>query len=355
MVELEGSAVRAVQAVLFALMLASGLAGCVAPQGSGDEGERAEPTLEGVDESAEPVRVAFEVITRAGGTVDVAGTAWLEAGSSTAVLLLHGSSGRSDRFGPAVVPGYSLAHVMLASGRSAVAIDLPGYGETPANGMLVGMEDYAFVIDQVAAALRSGEYAVEQGPARSHAIVVALGVSMGGLLVDLTQGTFASFDGIVPTVWSHGRYSQDAARCYSEAECPEDPRVWSYFFENTDPAILEAGRNATLEPMPFGVGNSLWWNCWSCWSYALRPLDDAASPTLRLDSVTRTIDVPVLSILAEEDFFFEKEDLAAQGDYYPNAEFQLILLPDTGHAWAWHLDRFDTHARILDWMDGHGF
>lgn len=259
------------------------------------------------------------------------------------------------------VPGYSVAHVLAGRGRSAISISLPGYGDTDGEEALVGIEDHAFVIDQVAAALRLGDYTVEGGAAaRAYDIVVGQGISMGGLLLDVTQGYFASFEGIVPTAWSHGRFSEEADRCwsYTTNDCPEDDSVWGFYSENADPAVRRSMMNLSdSQPVPLGawIGIPVWNACTGCWAYELRPLDDARPAWLRPDEVSRLIEVPVFSILGEEDFYYEREDQRRQGDHYPNAAFEFLLLPETGHAVFHHLNHRQVHMAVLDWMDLYGF
>lgn len=350
--------------IIVALLIIPALAGCLTPDALETE-DPADPAglLDDVDESAPHVQATFRVQTRAGGEVDVAGAMWEARDADAVVLLIHGSGGgRMGLFGPLTAPGYSVAHMLTTSGRTAVAIDLPGYGDTPGMDGLVGLEDYAFVIDQVADALRSGDYVT--GPAadaRAHDTVVGSGISMGGLLTDMTQGLFASFDGIVPTAWSHGRFSDEADRCwsYTTDDCPEDWQVWMLHFDNVDPAVIDAWEEEyDGSPMPFTVGASfgVWTACAGCWVYELRPLDDARPASLRPDNqVTTRIDVPVLNILGDEDFYYEGEDQHQQGEHYPNADFELLLLPDTGHAVFHHLNHREVHRAVLEWMDRHGF
>src|SRR5690348_16208784 len=102
------------------------------------------------------------------GSVDVAGTRarYLEAGSGPTLLVLHGL-GQSSNAWRRVMPAF-------ASRRRIIAIDLPGFGESPApeSQPYGGPEYFSRVVDGVSSAL-------DLGP------LDAIGHSAGGLALML--------------------------------------------------------------------------------------------------------------------------------------------------------------------------
>lgn len=97
-----------------------------------------------------------------------------------------------DRDGPFTLELLLRAH-QYDEGRATIAIDFPGYGESEGNPYLNGVEDLAFVVDQIADDLR-----------RKFEHVVGVGHSLGAMVVNIAQGAFESFDAIIPAGASHG-------------------------------------------------------------------------------------------------------------------------------------------------------
>jgi len=102
------------------------------------------------------------------GSVDVAGTRarYLEAGSGQPLIVVHGL-GQSSTAWRRVMPA-------LASRRRTIAIDLPGFGESPApeSQPYGGPEYFSRVVDALGSALDLGQ-------------VDAIGHSAGGLALML--------------------------------------------------------------------------------------------------------------------------------------------------------------------------
>src|SRR5215472_13396492 len=68
---------------------------------------------------------------------------YLEAGEGVPLLCLHGGGGLRLYRG----------HELLAAGRRVILVEVPGFGESPANDRSESMEDLARTIGEVASAL----------------------------------------------------------------------------------------------------------------------------------------------------------------------------------------------------------
>ena len=294
----------------------------------------------------EPLRASFQVVSLAGPLLDVAALAWLPNGTdaTSTVLLVHGSAGVKEKFGALPVPGYSVGSALAATGRAAFAIDRPWYGETGGNG-LVGMDmgEQAFVAKQVADQLRSGAYTMDGG-AKAYDDVVGLGQSHGSLVVQLAQGLYAAFDGIVAASWPHGGFSPEYVRCDpqpGEAGCPTAEN-FTFWTSASDPVVV-AAIAALGEPVPPHDEALVWANC-----------GQMADPTLdcvaRLDDVTRTITGPVLVLLGERDFYYRTDRFAEEGDSFPNAVVQVEVIPETGHSVFHHTNRNEVNGLATNWL-----
>lgn len=149
---------------------------------------------------------------------------------------------KENNWAPLSVPHYSFAIHHYDEGRATVAIDLPAYGESEADPDLVGMEDYAFVVAQIAQELR-GRF--------EH--IIGVGQSMGAGIIDVAQGLFRSFDAIVPAGWSHGGYSAEYKDTCGQFSCPDIRIVLGredFFWEKSaladEPSHFPAATDVTL-------------------------------------------------------------------------------------------------------------
>ena len=75
-------------------------------------------------------------------------------------------------------------------------------------------------------------------------------------------------------------------------------------------------------------------------------------------SLTRTLDVPVLSVLGDQDVLFcdptcgEKEAERERTFWSPEACFEIEILPETGHFVQLHTEAAPAFADLaLDWLD----
>ncbi|HLE96084.1 MAG TPA: alpha/beta fold hydrolase [Candidatus Thermoplasmatota archaeon] len=324
--------------VLVALLLA----GCAAP---------AEPPAPGPDVAeadaesfAEPVRVSFRAVTRTAGPVDVAGLAWWPAGEPSSVILaVHGSGGvKENNWGPLPTPGYALGEIEAANGRGLVGIDLPGYGETEGDERLIGMEDYAFVVDQVADALRSGTYGSEGADAVAAPIVLGLGHSMGGLVVELAQGTFASFDGVVAAGYVHGPYNEETQACFNGGDCP-DVREICFWQETADPEVVEAVIAPMVQP-PLMAGMSIF-----AWS-------EPNTAPAQEERVAARIEVPVLVLVGTKDWFFDAEGFDREEDVFTGTDdATVVVFDDIGHFVFHHRNHADVVGATDAWLTERGW
>ncbi|MGH7821897.1 MAG: alpha/beta hydrolase, partial [Candidatus Binatia bacterium] len=271
----------------------------------------------------EPVAISFFAGVP---LAEIPGLLWMPPGTPTTVLLaVHGSSGVKEYWGSIGIAGYSFADRQALHGRAVVAIDLPGYrpGDVPAGP---GIEGYATIVDRIVAALRSGGYQVANASAPAFDAVVGVGWSMGGLIVDGTEGLFGSFDAIVPTAWSHGGFSEEEIACYGlEGDCPS---VYEQGFDtgNADADVM----THTFGCPPFvGLPPTAFASTF-VWSIPLEGFGLAPAP-VGLDDVTMTITKPVLIILGKTDWFYDRTRLHEEPSHFPRADVTFLFLDDTGH------------------------
>lgn len=293
-------------------------------------------------EGPPPKRTTYTVVSRTGGFVDVAALEWRPVGAKTVLLVVHGSAGvKENNWGPMPVADYSFALWRYAEGRATVAIDLPGYGVSGGTKDAAGMEDYALVVAQVSQQLRS-----------RYTHVVGVGHSMGGGIVDITQGMFASFDAIIPTGWSHGGYSREYLATCGQSRCPDVRKVLFSSFAN--PRVVREFIKP-LEP----TGDVLAFNIGLYGGFLTRqfqtqpPFPKFVPPAL--DDLSFLVTVPVLVILGRGDFFWDASQSANEPSHFPlSDDVTLVLLPNTGHAVFHHLNHKLVQRTVGTWLAKRG-
>jgi pimeloyl-ACP methyl ester carboxylesterase len=213
-----------------------------------------------------------------------------------------------------------LAEHAYDTGRATVAIDLPGVGESESNPYVAGLEDAAFVVDQVADLLRA-----------RFEHVVGVGHSLGAAVVAVAQGLFTSFDAIVPAAYSHGGPP-------AKDECSSRPGVGirkTLFTSYADPRVVEDFARWLRPPK-------------ATFALAVQELGPFE------DDVTATITVPILIVLGGNDCVFDRSRYGEEPSHYPMAkDVRLVVLPRTGHAVFHHLDHRRVDRLVATWLTQH--
>lgn len=300
------------------------------------------------DTAIQPQPFTFHVLTANGAVASIAALAWLPESPHAALLLLHGASGVKENYwGDLGVHDYSTGAWHAAQGRAVFAIDRPGYGQSklPASE-LTSVEDEAFMIDQVAQMIRT---------ATGHPVALplaALGVSMGAFMATVTQGLHQSFDAIAPLAWAHHAISDDAKACLrgpinlDGGPCPEPP-LDDFHMANADPGVADAVIAGYQEP-PAGVlaGFMAWQNLAWAVHGGLEPAADA--PSL-YDATAARVQVPVLVLIGERDWYIDAAAASGEGNYY-GAGATVATVPDTGHMLLHHLNHEAVHLQVHNWL-----
>ena len=274
-------------------------------------------------------KTSYTVLSRTGGAVRVAALEWIPYRATTVVLALHGAGGvKENNWGPLVVPGYSFALHQYREGRATIAIDFPGYGESEGNPYLNGVEDLAYVVDQIAFMLH-----------RRFEHVVGVGHSLGAGVMNIAQGAFESFDAIIPAGASHGGGS---------GEC--DPATMNIrdvlFTSYADRRVVEDFVWRLRPPKPTLAVNA------GFYSGAPHPLVPHLGPAP--DDLTRAVAVPVLIILGKDDCLWDTSKYAEEPSHYSSSpDVKLVVLPRTGHAVFHHLSHRYVDTVIGNWLTKH--
>jgi pimeloyl-ACP methyl ester carboxylesterase len=285
-------------------------------------------------EGPRAIKTSYVVLSRSGFPVRIAALEWIPPGAKTVLLAVHGLGAvKENTWGRLVVPGYSLGENEYARGRATVAIDLPGRGESGGNPYLVGFEDDAYVVQQIAFMLR-----------KRFEHVVAIGHSAGGLVVGLAQATFeampqgsplfvSGFDAIIPAAASHTP---------SESGCKGPTIKDTLFTSYADPRVVDDFLWRLRPPKEtFAITGSLYGGG------AASNLGPAP------DEVTRNVTVPVLLVFGGSDCLFDTSKYGEEPSHYGSSDVTLVVLPRTGHAVFHHLNHRYVDGVIGKWLTRH--
>jgi alpha-beta hydrolase superfamily lysophospholipase len=271
-------------------------------------------------------KTSYTVLSRSGGAVRIAALEWLPYRAKTVLLALHGVGGvKENNWGPLVVPGYSFGLHRYEEGRATIALDLPGYGGSEGNPYLTGIEDHAFVVDQIADDLR-----------RRFERVVGVGHSLGAAIVNTAQGAFASFDAIIPAGASHG----------GAGEGCDGPDIRKTLFTSyADRRVVEDFVWRLRPPKLTQVINA--------WLHGGGP-PEVPHIGPGPDDLTSAVQVPVLIILGKDDCLWDTSKYADEPSHYASSpDVKLVVLARTGHAVFHHLNHGSLAKVIGAWLTKH--
>jgi len=258
--------------------------------------------------------------------VRLAALEWIPYRAKTVLLALHGAGAvKENSWGPLVVPGYSFALHAYDEGRATVAIDLPGYGESEGNPYLTGIEDFAFVVDQIVDQLRV-----------RFEHVVGVGHSMGAIVVNVAQAAFESFDAIIPAAYSHGGGSAEGCSKRNGTGIRK-----TLFTSYADGRVVEDFVRRLRPPKPTLGGNF--------WLYGGHPDAPHVAPTG--DDLTAAVTVPVLIIFGGDDCLWDTSKYAEEPSHYPSSpDVKIVVVPRAGHAVFHHLNHRYVDKVIGNWL-----
>ncbi len=268
------------------------------------------------------------------------------------------------------VPAYDHITEMAKLGHASIAFDLPGYDSSGHPfGFLACVGGYADIIHQIVVALRSGDYAMGDGPGLAFSRLALAGLSSGGLMAEaasafgdvdalflsgwadalITSGGFLAGEAIDPTngyfdcgsggepveddgsgatgyayTWAHGDFGSPQAKQVHDV------------FHDVDPAVVEATlRLINRDPcgLLYSVGQAIAVN----------------------NVFAQTYQFPVLVVCGDHDLVTVQDcELHAQR-FVLSGDVQYSTIPETGH--VGHVERNAPvyRATMSDWLTARGF
>jgi pimeloyl-ACP methyl ester carboxylesterase len=281
------------------------------------------------------MKTSYVVLSRSGVPVRVAALEWIPYRAKTVLLAVHGLGAvKENSWGQLVVPGYSFGEQEYEAGRATVAIDLPGAGESGGDPYLVGVEDHAYVLQQIAFMLR-----------KRFEHVVGVGHSLGSLVIGVAQAVYelrlepnmlftAGFDAIIPTAYTHGR-----------GDGCTGPTIRDTLFTSyADRRVVEDFVRRVRPPKEtFAYGVSMWGGG--------PPQVPSAGPAP--DDVTAAVTVPVLLVVGAADCVLDPSTYSEEPSHYGSSDVTLVVLPRTGHAVFHHLNHADVERVVANWLTKH--
>jgi pimeloyl-ACP methyl ester carboxylesterase len=287
------------------------------------------------DEGPRAIKTSYVVLSRTGLPVRIAALEWIPYRAKTVLLAVHGLGAvKENSWGRLVVPGYSFGEHQYDAGRATVAIDLPGRGESGGDPYLAGVEDDAYVVQQIAFMLR-----------RRFEHVVGVGHSLGSLVIGVAQAAYelrlepnmlftAGFDAIVPTAFTHGR----------GAGCPGPTIRETLFSSYADRRVVEDFVRQLRPPKEtFAYPGSLWGG-----GPAQVPNAGPAP-----DELTTAVTVPALIVVGASDCVLDPSTYAEEPSHYGSSDVKLIVVPRAGHAVLHHLNHSYVDRVIRTWLTKH--
>jgi pimeloyl-ACP methyl ester carboxylesterase len=295
-----------------------------------------------------PVRLAPEADT----TYEVAATLCGRGprqGSTVQVLVPGIPFDRSYWDFPQQSRRYSYVRDATRAGYLTLSYDRPGTGASdypPAEDVTV--ESNAFVLHQLVQHVRTGELARVGAGA-----VVSVGFSFGSAVAITEAARYRDVDGVVITGFLHNfgpAIEQFGSIVYPAAEDPAfadrglppgylttRPGALSAFVnpDNTDPRVIAGAEQLKT-------------------TFAPREGDGFVA-TISDRELSRSIDVPVLTVVGEDDALLCADPVCSAASsehdaYSPAAQLQVTVVPEAAHALNYHRTAPRVYDVILAWM-----
>jgi len=294
-----------------------------------------------------------------GGSGHIAGTLCVPPGAKTVQLLVHGYSyARYYWDFPYEPETYSYARRANEAGYATLAIDRIGDGEsTHPPGATLTWDTAARTVQQVVTALRDGSLG------QSFDKVILVGHSYGSVTSYLVAGRYHDVDAMIVTGIAHRVNLADlTARLIAQsppavldpkfAKSGYDPlyvttrkgaRGLFYNTDNADPKVIEVDEKLKQTA---GV------------------LEIPTAAVYLLNNVSKTTNIPVLTVNGDADTFFcgtlaadcSSDEALAEFErpfYGPKAKVEAMVIPDGGHDINLEKTAPKAYDRMIDFADRH--